>query len=152
MMRKSRTVKLVPRLLAALGAAFTLSALLPVAGCISNFGDCRRQLPAVNQCAGRSATECESVPGCTSFSACAHHCFGLGQTDCAASSDCHWNETGSECQATDDPCTARSVATCTQNPVCKVASDCQGDVDCGSISDEQECRATNGCYYQQGVT
>jgi hypothetical protein len=152
MIRSGRSVKMVQPLLAGLGVMFTLSAFVPMAGCISNIGQCQRQNPSINECAGRSKQACDGIPGCTSLAACVHHCVGLAPTDCAASSDCFWYADTSECLASHDVCSLRPLDTCTQEAACKVGTDCQGDVDCGSTSDEKECQATAGCYYQQGVT
>ena len=145
-------MKWLQRLLACLCSAFTVSALFPLAGCISNIGHCERQNAMVNECVGRTEKDCNGVPGCTPLPACVHHCFGLGQTDCATSSDCHWYAGGTACLPNSDGCGSLTLAACAATAACKVGTDCQGDVDCGSVSDEAQCGATPGCYYQQGVT
>jgi hypothetical protein len=149
-----RFVKWLPRLFAGLGAAFTLCMLFPLAGCLS-LGRCERGSPSDNQCLGLSPKECSSIPGCGAFSACGHHCaLILTQLDCSATSNCHFDTGQNVCRPVDSAngCSARSVASCTLDARCAILNSCQGDVTCGVISDENECNATHGCYYQQGMT
>lgn len=96
----------------------------------------------------RPADGCQLLPGCRRVD-----CTPLSQALCESIPRCHWGSPGCLWDYSiqpADPCFPLDEPGCAGNPSCVWDKACFGEPKhCGSIADEDDCRAVSHCTWRQ---